>query len=291
MNIDFEIKEQQLPVIQINFEQLKDNLLQTMSTYKGLIVTEDTLKDCKATQKELAGIRNKIDRYRKDVKTEMSKPIKEFEDKCKELIGLVQDAEQPIKEGIQFYDDARREEKRQSALNIIKEVIESQGLSEKYASELTVADKYMNLTANERDVREDVEQRAFLLKEKQHQEEENLKIIQSIIDKENQSIKTKISLSDFTHLISMGMSTTQVIEEIQKRAERIRIAEKPKEPDPTPEPIQEPVQESNQEPQNKEIKKFYVDIKVTGSKEQIEALGAYLRANKYSYEVKDKGVI
>ena len=100
-----------LPVINMNFEEVKASLIETTEKYKGIIVTEDGLMDCKATQKDLAKIRNDIDSYRKAVKKEMEKPIKEFESQCKELISLVEDAEQPIKEGILLFDNKRREEK------------------------------------------------------------------------------------------------------------------------------------------------------------------------------------
>ena len=50
-----------LPVINANFEEVKVSLIETMEKYKGIVVTEDGLKDCKATQKDLAKIRNDID--------------------------------------------------------------------------------------------------------------------------------------------------------------------------------------------------------------------------------------
>ena len=76
------------PVIEINFDHLKTTLTETLEKYNGIIVTEETLSGCKATQKELAGVRNKIDRYRIDKKKELSKPITAFENQCKELVAF-----------------------------------------------------------------------------------------------------------------------------------------------------------------------------------------------------------
>lgn len=42
-----------MPVIEINFEQIKTNLTDTLRKYNGIIVTEETLSGCKATQKNL----------------------------------------------------------------------------------------------------------------------------------------------------------------------------------------------------------------------------------------------
>ena len=43
-----------------------------MDKYKGIVVTEEGLQDCKATQKKLAGLRNNIDKYRKDLDQRIS---------------------------------------------------------------------------------------------------------------------------------------------------------------------------------------------------------------------------
>ena len=49
--------------IETNFTEVRENLKFSLEKYKGLLVSEETLKDCKATQKELAGLRNKVDSY------------------------------------------------------------------------------------------------------------------------------------------------------------------------------------------------------------------------------------
>lgn len=41
----------ELPVIKMNFEEVKGSLQETMKKFEGIIVTEESLKDCKATQK------------------------------------------------------------------------------------------------------------------------------------------------------------------------------------------------------------------------------------------------
>ena len=53
-------------------------------------------------------MRIKIDTYRKDKKKELSKPIAVFEDQCKDLISLIEKAEQPIKDGIKVFDDEKK---------------------------------------------------------------------------------------------------------------------------------------------------------------------------------------
>ncbi|STA85703.1 DUF1351 domain-containing protein [Clostridium baratii] len=113
----------------MNFNEVKSSLEDTMDKYRGIIVTEENLKKCKTTQKDLAKLRRGIDEYRK-CKKEMEKPIKEFEFKCKDLISLITEVEKPIKDGIKIYDDKRREEKRLIAKEYIKESIKNYNLNE-----------------------------------------------------------------------------------------------------------------------------------------------------------------
>lgn len=286
----------QLPVITINFEEVKASLIENMDIYKGIIVTEESLKDCKSTQKELAGLRNKVDGYRKDVKREMEKPIKEFEGQCKELIGLIEEVERPIKLGITEFDNKRKEEKRKFAdINIFK-ISQALGLEKKYAEQLTVLDKYLNLTASAKSVVEDITQRAESLKQQQNMEKAKLELlkgsIETTLEAVNVTIKTHLKYIDFEKYIEMGWDAARIIREINDRARMIREAEKPKEE--TKEPVQIPVDikapEVPQQSKNDE-QLYFVDTYVEGSFEQIQALSKYLQANGYKYEVHSKGKV
>ena len=94
--LEFTVKKEVLPVIQINFKEMKAALEETLTEYDGIVVTEQSLSTCKGKQRDLASLRVKIDNYRKDKKKELSRPIKAFEDQCKELISLIEKAEQFI---------------------------------------------------------------------------------------------------------------------------------------------------------------------------------------------------
>ena len=188
-----QIKEFVKPIITINYEDLTKQLDAFLNEYKGLVVTEETLKGCKAAQKELAGLRNDIEKYRKEKKREAEQPIKEFEAQCKALVGLIADVETPIKEGITHFDNQRREEKRERAKAIIAEECEKAGLNEKFASQCLVLDKYTNLTATESGVRDDVSRQCFALKVEQDREEERHKIIEETIQYENEKSDSLIT--------------------------------------------------------------------------------------------------
>ena len=291
----------ELPVITMNFEEVKGSLQETMKKYEGIIVTEEGLKDCKATQKDLAGLRNKIDTYRKDVKKEMEVPIKEFEGKCKELIGLISDVEKPIKEGIKVYDDKRKEEKKEKALEIINAAIKEFELEKEFADKLDLKDSYLKLTGSIKSIKEDVEMRAMMLKREQEDKKTRIKMLEvavkNEIDRVNENINTKLDYKKFEVYVLKDYPLEKILNEINKEADIILKAENntKQETKEEKESIQVPVDIPNKkvEDPKKEIKedKFFVDVYVEHNFEMIQALSRFLRDNGYNYKVHKKGKV
>lgn len=294
--MDIQVKKQ-LPVITINFDEVKANLIANTEKYKGLIVTEESLKDCKATQKDLAGLRNKLDGYRKDVKKEMERPIKDFEGQCKELIALIEEVEKPIKLGISEFDNKKKEEKRLKAEEIIANTVITLGLEKKYADELTVLDKYLNLSASQKSVVEDIEQRAATLKQQQNADKAKAEMLKATIETTlgaaNKTIKTPLEYEDFEKYIEFGWDIARIVREINDRAELVRKAEQPQEA--PKEEVELPIDLNPKAPDVKEIKEdeqlFYVDVHVKHSFEAIQALSKFLKDNGYIYRVNAKGKV
>ncbi|MGG7057568.1 DUF1351 domain-containing protein [Clostridium tertium] len=294
--MDIQVNKQ-LPVITTNFEEVKANLIANMEKYKGLVVTEESLKDCKATQKDLAGLRNKIDSCRKDVKKEMEKPIKEFEGQFKELIGLIEEVEKPIKLGIAEFDNKRKEAKRMAAQATILDYIEKLGLEEKYASQLTVLDKYLNLSASAKSVVEDIEQRAAALKQQQNSDKAKAEMLKATIETTleavNKTIKTPLEYKDFEKYIEFGWDISRIVREINEKAELIRKAEQPQEVSKEEKEVVEELKPKA--PALEEIKEdeelFFVDVHVEHGFEQIQALSKFLKDNGFKYKVHNKGKV
>ncbi|AQR95527.1 DUF1351 domain-containing protein [Clostridium saccharoperbutylacetonicum] len=296
----------ELPVIHTNFQDVKTSLSETIEKYKGIVVTEEGLQDCKATQKELAGMRNTIDDFRKTVKKDMEVPIKAFESQCKELIGLIEEAEQPIKEGILVFDNKRREEKRNKALELIEECIKEHGLSEKYATRLDVLDKYLNLSGSVKSVREDIEQRANSLF-KEQEDEINSKEMQkatilATIESVNVNINLKLKIEDFQRYIDMDYPLDRIVREINIRSEAIRKAENPPEPQKTkeedtktPELVKEqiPIIEKSKPIQGTTEKEtlYFYELKVIGNEECMLKLKELIQSEGFQYQTITRGIV
>lgn len=294
--VEIKVTEETLPVISINYDEIKANLESEMAKYENIVVTEETLKGCKATQKELAGLKNKIDRYRLDKKKIFSAPIVEFENKCKDLISLIETVEFPIKKGIAVFDDETKQEKRKEAQDIIDSVVEKQGLTEKYANRLTVIDKYMNLSATKKSIVEDIEARAMTLKVEQDMENELLEIIKSTIESENARINQKLGIADFQRLIDLGSSTADILAEVKRQADRIYQAENPPKVEPIEiieqleeVPFSEPVEVFGT-PLNVELEEnIFILAKISGNKDTMQGVIDLLRENDLTVEIIEDG--
>ena len=270
------------PQLNWKFEELKGALEENLAPYKNLVVTEETLSDCKAKQKEIAGWRNRIDEFRKDVKRQYQEPLKVFESQCKELTAIINDAEAPINKGIKAFDDRRRAEKRETAENLIKELAAEYSLDTRFAGLIELKSKYCNLTAREADVRADIEAQCMVLKAKQDERTRMLNIIKSAVERENEDIKAKMNPDSYTSLIDR-IDLDEILDRIKLRAKEIRQAErqaesKPDEPKPQPKdiPTQDMPSEAVKQAESDEHI-YQVTYIVTGTKAVQKSVSEFLK--------------
>lgn len=293
----------QLPVIKANFDEVKESLNQSLEKYKGIIVTEETLQDCKKTQQDLSKVKNGIETFRKSVKKDMEVPIKEFEAKCKELVSLIGEVEQPIKDGITVFDNKRKEQKKQQAIELIQMAVMEMQLNDKYSKQLTVLDKYINLSASKKSVNEDIKARAEVLKQQQEAEQREIDNLKASIDvyvnTANEDINTKLNPEDFYKYINSAWNITQITGIIKNQHDKIKEAENPK-------PVEIPKEEIKVDPPKEEIsipvdikpttpvkeeKLYFYTLKVIANEENILKLKNLVQSEGFQYETIGKGIV
>lgn len=116
--------KQKVGNIQFNYEEIKETLAAQMDLYKDAQFSEDTKKDAK---KEVAALRNMkkaIDEKRKEVKKQCLVPYEDFEVKCKELQGLIDQPINLISCQITAFEEKRIYKKRERIKEIFQEVFE-----------------------------------------------------------------------------------------------------------------------------------------------------------------------
>ena len=94
-----------------NHEDLKQKITTRANDYKTLVYTDDNIKEAKKDRADLNKFINVLDTKRKDVKKRILAPYTEFESQVKELIGIVEEANNNIDSQVKAYDQKKKEEK------------------------------------------------------------------------------------------------------------------------------------------------------------------------------------
>lgn len=279
--------------IETNFAEVRENLKFSLEKYRGLLVSQETLKDCKATQKELAGLRNKVDSYRKETKSKLQEPIKRFEEECKELLSLIVEVEKPIKEGIAKFDEERRQEKVLLALDYLNKQLEENNINEKFRKNISIHDIKINLTNSIKSIKEEIDFKISNIKALQESEEKEKEILKAAvmkqIEQENLGLNTKLTYSEFSSFVEEGWTVDKIMSLIKGQANKIKQAETPA---PVP-AIEHDKSTSLKGEQSEEIneneEKFFVKLKVSASKDDLKRLKNFLDCYAYNVEVVGQG--
>lgn len=95
-----------------NFEELKQYLTQQLEVYKGIVYTEDGLKDAKRDKAALNKLKKSIEDKRKEIKKVYMEPYAIVEGQAKELVALIDEPLALISEFISGVEQAEKEAKR-----------------------------------------------------------------------------------------------------------------------------------------------------------------------------------
>lgn len=266
-----------------NFDELKGQLSERLENYKGLVVTEDNEREVTKDKAELNKLVKAIDDYRKNQKKEMSAPITEFENKCKELTSLVTNVVTPIADQLKAFEDARKEEKRTEVQSQVEKIINDLGLNQTYSSQLDIIDKYLNKTQKLTDTINDLEKRGKILKQAQEQEElfekakrEKIDLIQKTIEDINKKYQLDFKISDFFYLQMEEARNIQNL--IESKAQEYLENLKKKQV------VVEEKAEVKEVIQEEKIYKFILGV--TASLEQAKLLKEFLDKNNIQYSLK-----
>lgn len=117
----FELSVETLPVLVSNKEAFFKYLDTELEKYKGITLTEDSVKDGKATVAKLNNAKKAIDSKRISVKNEILKPYEEIEKVCREVKDRIDNVATPIKEQLDKFEADRIAQKREQIDTFTKE--------------------------------------------------------------------------------------------------------------------------------------------------------------------------
>lgn len=146
-----------LGVITTNFEEIEANLKAVAADYKGIVVTEDTVKESKKDVAQLRKIIKEIEDSRKAVKKQWNAPYVQFEDRCKQLEALIEEPINEINEQVAVFEQKKIAEKQAHCMELYNECIGEYG---DYLPFETIKNpKWDNATYSDKDIKYDISEK------------------------------------------------------------------------------------------------------------------------------------
>jgi len=98
-------------VIEANFKEVREWLDENLAPYRTMTVTEDMISTAKTYRANIRKVKDRIDFSRKEAKNAALAAYAEFEQKCKTLTGLCDEAALSLDTQIKAFEDADKEAK------------------------------------------------------------------------------------------------------------------------------------------------------------------------------------
>lgn len=135
--------------IETNFVDIEAKLKAEMSAYEGMEVTDENLADSKKDLAFLRKVKKSINDKKVDIKKQYMQPYTEFEDKCKQLIAVVDKPIEEIDKQIKDFDVKRIADKKVALEKLYAENIEE--FAEYIPFESTLEDSWSNVSYKDKD--------------------------------------------------------------------------------------------------------------------------------------------
>lgn len=201
-------------VIEFNHEEIERELETNLKKYEGLVFSEENATDLRKTIAELRKGKNAVDRYRIDTKKKLNEPVKEFENKCKQLDKRFDNVITPLVEQQKEFEEKRRAEKLKEVEAIRLEHIENYGLAEEYHNQVTIDDSMLTKSASIKQVRDTLEFQVQKLKNEQDKKESDIQLINTTVELANAKNELGFSADAYVRLLEF-----KPVEEITKQVE------------------------------------------------------------------------
>lgn len=154
--------EMETPEIKITNKEKLDALVDAVvKKYSGIVVTEDTLKECKKTLTELRKLSKELNAKRLEKQRQYEKPVKEFKAQIDAYINQINDVISDIKQGTDEFEEKRKAEKQIAIQNLINEMAGNYGVD---PETIEIDKKWLNKSTTMKKITEEI---ANKMKEKQ----------------------------------------------------------------------------------------------------------------------------
>jgi len=132
-------------LITANFDEVRKRLETELQRF-DVVVTADTLPDCKKLATELNKLRGEIDTRRKDEVAKASEPVRQFDEKMKSLVSMCKDGRQNLIDQINRFDTEQIKKANVLAADYLTLQIDNADLSPEFSGIKLPMQKISNLT-------------------------------------------------------------------------------------------------------------------------------------------------
>ena len=219
-----------LKAIEWNYEELKAELSQKLEDYKGLVYTEEQIKEAKADRAKLNALATAIDSKRKEIKKQCLQPYEQFEAQIKDLLALIKEPVSLIDTQIKDFEEEKKKKKLEEVKALFEKLKDAAGEELEFVDfEQIFEEKFLNASIS-------------------------LKMVETVISNKFNSIKC--NLKTIADLKEYSFEATEVYKEtlnlneaLEKAKYMVDIAEKKK-----------TEEERKEQEKNEEIKEVVPDL-------------------------------
>ena len=278
---------QKMEAIKFNYEELKGGLTASLEKYQNLVYTPENIKEAKDDRATLNALKKSLNDEKIKIKKEFEVPYKDFEDKIKELIELVDKPASEIDKQVKVFEEQEKAKKREVINTIYSENIGA--YAELISLEKLYDPRWENKTYKETDI---------------------TKEIQDVVKKADSDLKVIMDLkSEFEFQIKDTYFKTLDLGQALVEKQRLEKQKELQEQLATPKQIEVVVDNvakttigddsidameyavggvigvdtSNEESNQVEEKMVSVAFRVECTESQLKALGEYMKANGIKY--------
>lgn len=256
-----------LKAIEWNYEELKVELSQKLEDYKGLVYTEEQIKEAKADRAKLNALSTALDSKRKEIKKKCLQPYEQFEAQIKDLLALIKEPVSLIDTQIKDFEEEKKKKKLEEVKELFEKLKTEAGEELEFISfEQIFEDKFLNASLS-------------------------LKMVETVISNKFNSIKC--NLKTIADLKEYSFEATEVYKEtlnlntaLEKAkymvdmAERKKVEEEKREQEKSEE-IKEVAPDPQQEAEEPatDVKREWTAFEAYLSTEEAKMLASWLKLN------------
>lgn len=164
-------------VFKWNKDEIKTYFEAQLEKYKGLVVTEDNYKEMVSAKNEIVKYRTTLDKFCKEKKRELKRPIELFEEEVNEVLKVVYDAEKPLAEQIKYFDEKEVQAKTETINKFIEKMVEKYNIRAEYAEQLQRDKRWLNKTAKMKDIETSIEGMMIEIAKRQQSDDDYKQIL------------------------------------------------------------------------------------------------------------------